>query len=159
MVDLRYQRRIAASLMKCGVNRVWIDPVRVVDVGDAITRTDIRVLINAGIIKKRPEVGISNARKKKRMAQKKKGRRRGHGSRKGKKYARYPRKRRWIDTIRPIRRRLRELRDTGIIDKRTYRRYYLWAKGGMFKNVKHMETHMISLGDVNEGDLKKLSKK
>ncbi len=43
---LKMQRRIAADLLKCGENRVWIDPERIDDVATAITREDIRRLIH-----------------------------------------------------------------------------------------------------------------
>ena len=70
------------------------------------------------------------------------GKRKGHGSRKGSKYARFPKKRRWIQTIRPIRRSLRELRDGGNITSDTYRYYYRHASGGIFRSVGHMKSHM-----------------
>ena len=35
-MNLKNQRRIAASLLKCGENRVWIDPNRLEDASDAI---------------------------------------------------------------------------------------------------------------------------
>ena len=82
--------------------------------------------------------------------QKAKGRRRGHGSRKGAKYARLPRKRRWIMTIRAIRAYLKELRDKGLIDRHTYRIYYRRAKGGEFKSKAHLRSHLISDGLLRE---------
>lgn len=142
MVDISTQRRVAAEILKCGVNRVWIDPNRIEDVAEAVTRADLRVLIKDGAIRAHQKRGVSRARARARERQRKKGKRRGHGSRKGTKYARYPKKRQWIDTIRPIRSRLRELRDAGKIDRRTYRKFYRYAKGGMFKSKGHMEAHL-----------------
>ena len=84
------------------------------------------------------------------MIQKEKGRRRGHGSRKGAKYARLSRKERWMRMIRPIRLYLRKLRDERKIDKSTYRRYYLKAKGGEFRSKHHLETHLISDGVIKK---------
>ena len=103
MTDLRNQRRMAASLLKCGVNRVWMDHDRVDEIAKAVTKDDIRVLIKGKAIKSKQKKGISSGRKKYIIKQKEKGRRRGHGSRKGAKYARLPRKDQWIRTIRPIR--------------------------------------------------------
>ena len=142
MVDLRNQKRVAAQLLKCGVHRVWIDPLRIEDVAEAVTRQDVRMLIKTRAIRAHQKRGISSGRTKYIATQKKKGKRKGHGSRKGTKYARYPKKRRWINTIRPIRKRLREYRDKGMIDIRTYRQFYRYAKGGMFKNASHLELHM-----------------
>jgi large subunit ribosomal protein L19e len=142
LVDLVNQRRVAADILKCGKNRVWIDPNRTEDVSTAVTRDDLRELINSGSIRAKQKVGASRARIRHANAQRKKGKRKGQGSRKGAKYARYPKKRRWISIIRPIRTQLRELRDEQIIERNIYRKYYLYAKGGMFKNKGHLMTHL-----------------
>ncbi|MCD6473587.1 MAG: 50S ribosomal protein L19e [Thermoplasmata archaeon] len=142
MMDLRMQRRLAAQLLKCGENRVYMDPENIEEIAKAVTRRDVENLIKQGLIKARKKRGNSRGRIRKKMAQKAKGRRRGHGSRKGKATARLPRKRRWIQTIRPIRAYLRELREKGLIDRHTYRRYYLRAKGGQFKSKAHLKLHM-----------------
>ena len=151
MTDLRNQRRMAASLLKCGINRVWMDPDRLDEIAKAVTKEDIRVLINGKAIKYEQIKGISNGRKKINAIQKKKGRRRGHGSRKGAKFARLPKKERWIRTIRPIRNYLRSLRNEKQIDKTIYRKYYRKAKGGEFRSKHHLKTHLISDGIIKEG--------
>jgi large subunit ribosomal protein L19e len=143
---------MAASILKCGVNRVWMDHDRIDEIAKAVTKTDIRVLISGKAIKSRQVKGISGGRKKFNVIQKEKGRRHGHGSRKGAKYARLSRKERWMRMIRPIRLYLRKLRDDGKIDKATYRRYYLKAKGGEFRSKHHLETHLISDGVIKKGD-------
>ena len=135
---------MASELLKCGVNRVWVDPNRSEDVSDAITRADVRVLINSGTIVARQKKGVSRGRAEFEKAQKRKGRQSGHGSRRGRKGARKPSKERWMQAIRPIRRKLKELRDTGKIDPSTYRIYYLKAKGGVFKNKSHLVSHLKS---------------
>jgi len=150
MTDLKNQRRMAASILKCGVHRVWMDHDRLDEIARAVTKDDIRVLIHGKAIRARQKKGISSGRKKYLSAQKKKGRRKGPGSRKGAKFARFPRKRQWIRTIRPIRAYLRELRDTGLISPSVYRRYYLKAKGGEFRNKRHLKSHLISDGVLKE---------
>jgi large subunit ribosomal protein L19e len=137
---------MAAEILKCGENRVWIHPDYTEDVAEKITREDIRDAIDAGLIQARQKKGVSSANVKKAQLQRSKGRRRGHGSRKGTKKARYPKKERWIKTIRPLRERLRELRDEGKIDVRTYREFYRKSKGGMFKSKAHLEQHLKSQG-------------
>ena len=153
MTDLRNQRRMAASILKCGVNRVWIDPDRVDEIAKAVTKDDIRLLINGKAIQSRQIKGISSGRKKYKASQKQKGRQRGHGSRKGAKYARLPRKERWIRTIRPIRAYLRSLRDQNKIDRSTYRKYYMKSKGGEFRSKHHLQTHLISDGVLKKEDV------
>ncbi|WP_457754560.1 50S ribosomal protein L19e [Thermococcus sp.] len=133
---MRMQRRIAAEILKCGENRIWIDPERIEDVKSAITREDIKRLIKEGVIKKKPVKGQSTYRAKIKHEQRKKGRHRGPGSRKGKKTARMGKKERWIMTIRALRKELRKLKAEKKIDVHTYRRLYIRAKGGQFKN-KH----------------------
>lgn len=150
-MNLKNQRRIAASLLKCGENRVWIDPNRTEDASDAITRGDIRTLISSGAITAKQKKGVSRGRAEFELSQRKKGRQTGHGSRRGKKGARKPTKERWMQAIRPIRKRLKELRDTGKIDTATYRIYYLKAKGGVFKGKSHLDSHLKTEGILKEG--------
>lgn len=154
MADLRNQRRMASILLKCGENRVWMDHDRVDEIAKAVTKEDIRVLIKGGAIQSKQRKGISSGRKKLTQKQKEKGRQKGHGSRKGAKYARLPRKDRWIRTIRPIRVYLKDLREEGKIDRSAYRKYYRKAKGGEFRSRHHLQTHLIS-----DGVLKKTEEK
>ncbi len=154
MTDLRNQRRLAAQILKCGVHRVWMDHDRGDEIAKAVTKDDIRILINGKAIRKKQVQGISKGRKKYVAGQKEKGRRRGPGSRKGAKYARLPRKERWMRTIRAIRDYLKDLRDSEKIDASTYRKYYLKAKGGEFRSKHHLQTHLISDGVLKKEDVK-----
>jgi len=150
MPGTRNQKRVAAIILKCGVNRVWVDPTRLDDIEAAITRSDIRGAIKSGAIMKKPVAGISRSRKNYLMAQRKKGRRRGSGSRKGAKNARTPRKERWMKTIRAVRKRLRELRDAKLVDRKTYRAYYRQSKGGVFKSRAHLDTQLKISGVLKD---------
>jgi large subunit ribosomal protein L19e len=151
-MNLKNQRRMAARILGCGENRVWIDPNREEDVADAITRSDVRLAIGSGAIAKKPVQGQSGARRAKRRGQRAKGRRRGQGSRKGTAWARAPRKERWIRQVRPQRRLLRELRDTGRLGAADYRRFYRRSRGGMFRSVAHLEQALKAQGALKEGD-------
>jgi large subunit ribosomal protein L19e len=142
LVNLLNQRRVAATMLKCGENRVWIDPNRTEDVSVAVTREDVRNLIKSGSIRAKQKHGTSRGRIRYAQSQRQKGKRKGQGSRKGAKYARFPKKRRWISTIRPIRTQLRELREQDMIERKTYRKFYLYAKGGMFKSKAHLMSHL-----------------
>lgn len=151
-MNLRNQRRMAAEILKCGEHRVWMDPNRLEDVADAITREDVRGVIRAGLVRKLPVKGQSRGRTRHRAEQKRKGRRRGPGSRKGARGARSPRKRRWIRTIRPLRETLQELRSEGRLDPVAYRKLYLRAKGGMYRSRAHLLQHLKSEGYLQEGE-------
>ena len=149
-MNLRTQKRMAAQILKCGVHRGWIDPAHVDEVAQAITREDIRRLIREGKIAVLPKVGVSTARAKHIKMQKKKGRRKGHGSRKGKKTARMPRKLAWMIRIRALRKLLRELRDKGEITQTEYRMLYAHAKGGMFRTKSHLLQRVEKLKEMRE---------
>ena len=82
-MNLTTQKRLAASILKVGLNRVWIDPERMEEVSMAITREGVKQLIDNGAIKAKPQKGISSYRSKKLAEQKKKGKRKGRGSVKG----------------------------------------------------------------------------
>lgn len=145
-MDLKLQKRMARELMKCGKDRVWLDPAGMEEIGEAVTRGDIRSLINSKFIRKKPKQGTSSGRKKHNMAQKKKGRRKGQGKRKGTKGARTPKKERWMKTIRALRSQLRELKKGNKIDSSIYRHYYRQSNGGMFKSRAHLLSHMKTEG-------------
>ncbi|NOZ76566.1 MAG: 50S ribosomal protein L19e [Euryarchaeota archaeon] len=145
-MDLKTQRRLAAAILKVGTGRVYFHPDALEDIDEAVTREDVRRLIADGAIAPRPIKGTSRHRARKRALQRKKGRQRGHGTRSGTKYARASRKRRWINTIRPLRASLREMRDSGGLDAGAYRRYYRMAKSGMFKDKAHMESYIKEKG-------------
>ena len=149
-MDLSNQKRMAAEVLKCGENRVWIDPDRTEDAADCITRADIRTAIASGLIAAKPKKGISKARVRYKLNQKAKGKRKGPGSRKGTDNARLSNKRRWIATIRPIRDELKKLRDEGKITPSVYRMYYRKAKGGAYKSRRNIKQHMISEGHLKE---------
>ncbi len=141
-MKLTNQKRLAADIMKIGKSRVWINPERVEDVEEVITRAEIRGLINDGVIQALPQKGISRGRARIRHLQKKKGRRRGHGSRSGGKTSLLSKKKRWAIKIRAIRKRLKVLVDSRVIQRSTYRRLYLLSKGGVFDNVRQVEQYI-----------------
>ena len=47
-MNLTTQKRLAADILKVGVNRVWIDPENVEEVSRAITRERVKQLIDSG---------------------------------------------------------------------------------------------------------------
>ncbi|MEM3926948.1 MAG: 50S ribosomal protein L19e [Desulfurococcaceae archaeon] len=150
MSDLKLQKRLAAEILGVGISRIKIDPGRVDEVGEAITREEIKRLIKEGAIRVKPVHGITGYSSKVRSAQRIKGRRRGHGKRKGSKGARLDQKEIWMNRIRKIRCFLKYLRDKKIIDKRTYRRLYMLAKGGAFASLSSLKTYLREHGIVKE---------
>jgi large subunit ribosomal protein L19e len=142
MSDLASQKRIAASLLKCGVNRVWFDPERLSDIENAISRDDLRGLVTDGAIKARQKKGVSRGRARAKMAKRSYGHCKGPGRRKGAAGARNASKRAWIQKIRAIRKALVALRDANTIDRHMYRILYRRAAGGQFRSVAHMKAQL-----------------
>ncbi len=137
---MKLQKNIASRILKCGVSKVWIDPKRIADVKEAITARDIRALIKEGVIIGLPKTGLSNFRKKKLATQKKRGRRKGPGSKKG--VTQKHSKRLWIKKIRALRSVLREYRANGQLDSEVYKQLYRKSKGGFFRSKAHMKSHI-----------------
>lgn len=146
MTSLKSQRRLAAQILKVGQERVWIDPNRVEDVEAAITREEIRKLIHEGVIKPLKEKGVSRARARVVHEKKKEGLRRGSGSRSGAAQAKISKKEAWMNKVRALRKRLRELKANKIITESTYRKLYTMVKSGRFASIADMERYIKAHG-------------
>lgn len=151
MPDLANQRRMAAALLKCGEGRVWIDPASQEELADAVTRSDIRGAIKAGVIRRRAIAGTSRVRARRHAAELAKGRHAGPGSRRGTPTSRVPRKERWMRRIRAQRALLRDLRTAKKIPPSVYREFFRQAKGGMFRSRAHLLSNLKLAGHLKEG--------
>jgi len=143
---LKTQKRIAKSLFNVGKDRVKFDSERLSEIKEAITKKDIKGLVNKKVITIKPKGGVSRVRARKILLQKKKGRRKGIGSRKGKSSARLKPKKVWMNKIRILRRFLKTLKDKSLINNKDYRELYLKAKGGFFRNQRHLKTYINERG-------------
>jgi large subunit ribosomal protein L19e len=141
MTNLTSQRRIAAQVLKIGRNRVWIDPARIDDVEGAITREDIKKLVHEKIITATPIQGVSRGRAKVIQAKKRKGRRKGPGSKSGTPRATISKKQAWMTKIRSLRRKLRDLKTTRVLTESNYRQLYMIAGSGRFASIAEMERY------------------
>ncbi len=151
MPDLSNQRRMAAALLKCGEGRVWIDPASQEELADAVTRSDVRSAIKAGVIRRRAVEGTSRVRARRHARELAKGRHSGPGSRRGTPASRLTRKDRWIRRIRAQRKLLRELRDQKRVSATVYREFFRRAKGGMFRSRAHLLVNLRLAGHLKEG--------
>ena len=138
---MNLQRKIAAKVLKCGENRIWIDPTNT-KVKRAITRRDIRGFIKEGIIKKLPE---------KKSAKNEEKRQQKVGSRKGAKGARIGKKSRWLKVVRPQRKLLKELREKDQLKPHVYRIVYKLVKGNYFRSRAHLMSYLKEKELIKEG--------
>ena len=141
MTDLKAQKRLAADVLGVGENRIRFDPDAQGEIADAITREDIRELVETGVIEAERPQGNSRGRARERAEKRSYGHRKGHGSRKGSAGARQDRKEEWQSRIRAQRRELREMRDDGEIDRSEYRELYDMASGGEFDSVADLRRY------------------
>ena len=142
MTDLSAQKRLAADVLDVGKNKLWFDPEAQGDIAEAITREDIRELVDDGVIRAEAPKGNSRGRARERQAKRSYGHQTGAGSRKGKAGARQNKKQDWESRIRAQRNHLRELRDEGDLDRSTYRDLYDKAGGGEFDSVADLERYI-----------------
>jgi large subunit ribosomal protein L19e len=141
-MNLKVQKRLAAQILNCSPGRVTFDNDRLEDIKQAITKRDLKLLIGDGAITRKPGNFTSKVRARKLALQKRKGRRDGPGSRKGKFAARFKPKRTWMNLLRVQREFLKLLLEKKIITRQAYRELYLKSKGGYFRSKRHIKLYL-----------------
>lgn len=119
-------RRLAADIFGVGKNKIRISPDGLKEAEGALTRADVQGLIDKGVITKAKFKG---------RASKKKTKRRGPGSKKGKTSEK---KKRWMEKVRAQRKFLVMLLETGALGKEHKRTLYGKIKSGLFRNKRAM---------------------
>merc|ERR1712196_704957 len=67
MVSLKLQKRLAASVLKCGTRKIWMDPNEISEISMANSRQNIRKLVKDGFVLRQPVVVHSRSRVMRRL--------------------------------------------------------------------------------------------
>jgi len=119
-------RRLAADIMDVGRNKVRISPDGLKEAEGALTRADVKGLIDKGIVKKLKPSGRASTSKLER---------RGRGRRKGTPVGH---KTVWMVKVRAQRKFLAMLVTSGAVRKEAKRELYNKVKSGIFRNKRAM---------------------
>jgi large subunit ribosomal protein L19e len=144
-MNLGKQKKLAARSLGVSTKRVKFNPKNAEEtksLKEMISREDAKSLLEEKIIVKVNKKGNSRTRANHTLEQKRKGRRSGHGSRKGTANARFNTKDKWMIKIRSLRRMLYDLREAERLDTAMFRDLYLKAKGNFFRNKRHLSLYI-----------------
>ena len=136
------QKKLASKIAKRSGKKIKLVPEKLDEIKEAITRADIRALIKDGVLKLEPSRGVSRGRTRKNRKQRVLGRKRGHGSRKGKSNARFSFKKRWMNKVRLQRVFLKNLKIKKRITQEIYKDLYKKSKGGFFRSKRDIKLYI-----------------
>lgn len=137
VVNIKKKRELVARILGVGANRIRFEPDRLEDVGDSITRENIRSLVDGGAIWTVQRRGTSRGRSvDKKSVWKIHGK--GQGSKKGKRTARVGKKEVYVVKVRSMRYHLRVLKERKDITNEIYWNLYKKVNGGQVRSLAHL---------------------
>ncbi len=154
-MTIKFVKRVAGELLGRGENAIKIKQSAIEDAEKALTRDDVKRLIQQGdVFAEPPKHNLSlhgKILKQKRV----KGRKRGPGKRKGTYKARAGRS--WERQVRSQRYLLRRLKEIGKIDTKTFKRFYALIKGNAFPDKRSLVLHLNNEGvSLSQEELKQI---
>ncbi|MEM0356656.1 MAG: 50S ribosomal protein L19e [Candidatus Anstonellales archaeon] len=135
-------KRLLADIKGVGTNRIRIKPGReILEIikTSLVTRNDVRQRWKE----------VADIVPEKKLLRKREKRKRGPGSRRGAKYSRLSKKRRWMIKVRALRKQVKILKEEGKIDNATKKLLYRKIKGGEIKSKRSMMEFLSRLGGLN----------
>jgi len=143
-MNLNKQKRLVARALGIGKNRVKINVAKTDSLKEAITRADLRSVVGTSIFVRKRK-GTCRARAKMIHEQKKKGRKKGPGSKKKGLFSRLSSKSLWIRRVRVQRGLLSFLKEKKKITTQAYRKLYNMVKGGFFRSKAHLKLYISKM--------------
>ncbi len=157
-MSVRFAKRIAGSVLDRGLNAVRIKPESVAEAAKALTKDDIRKLIEKGAIYAIPAKHNASRRSKLLKQARSEGRRRGPGRRRGTFKARTGRT--WEKKVRSQRRLLKELKLMKKIDTKTFNDFYSHIKGSQYATKATVILHLREQGvKITDEEIKQINDK
>ena len=157
-MSIKFAKRAAAQILNRGETAIRLLPGSVMDVDKALTKDDVRRLIEKGSIyavkAKHNASSRSKILKKARAA----GRRRGIGRRRGTDKARQGRL--WEKKVRSQRRLLKELKLAKKIDTAMFNQFYSHVKGNQYATKANLLLQLREHGvQITEDEVKAINEK
>ena len=154
-MNVKNQKILAAKILKKGRRRIILETSKLPEIKEAITKQDIRGLLNKKIISIKAEKGHSRARARKILYQKRKGKRKSKGSKKGTKTTRLPRKRAWILRVRTQRKFIKNLKNKQLLTKKDFRDVYRKIKSNRFRTIRLLKLYIQEKNLLDKNDVQK----
>lgn len=135
-MKLDKKRALAARMFGVGKDRIWLNPQRLQEIKEAITKQDMRDLLKEKVIIIKEITGTKSKKKRKRR---KTRRRAGSVSFKIKDRSAYRIK------IRKLRKHLKRLKSEGKLTREQHKKFRRYSKSGIFKDLKHLKEYLSNL--------------
>jgi large subunit ribosomal protein L19e len=149
---MKNKKQLAGKILKISPKKIKFKSEALEDIKKAITRSDFRGLIAIGSVFKKDTNHQSKAGARKIKEQKKKGRRKGVGTRKGSKNSVVGKKEKWMAKVRVQRQFIKELKEKELLTPTNYRNLYRKVSGGYFRNRRHIKLYVNEYNLINKND-------
>ncbi len=154
-MSIKLTKRVASKLLHRGKNAIKINAAAIKDANEAITRLDVKNLIEQKKIIVKPKKKNMSRYGKELNKKREKGRRRGKGSRKGTQKVRKGFT--YAKEIRAQRRILKALKKEGKINNEAFKHFYALSKGGTFSTKLSLINHIKGTGvQITDEEVEKL---